>query len=417
MGDQCLPLTYAVPLLITGRLGDKFGPKKVYQLGLLGVHARQSVVRARIRSASSSPRAACRVWAPRSSPRRRWPDHPDLPAREARSGDGRMGTVAGVATLVGPLLGGVLTDSLGWEWIFFVNIPIGIIGLVLAATPCPMSRPTTTGSTWSESGFRRWVCSRSSSASRRVRRTTGAWDLVDDRRGRAGSGPVLLPFGSRGSAPSPVPLELFRDRNFTLSNLGIASMGFAISGSCCPRCSSLQLVGGMSPTQSAVMMVPQAILTGILAPIVGRILDRVDPRLIICTGLGLAAISMGWLGLAVRPETPVWQVLIPMSLMGVASAGIWAPLAATATRNLPWHQAGAGAGVWQHHPHDRIGARRGDGRCADADPAGRRTARGHRHRCGTGHRRSTPEFLRGASRPRWASRSTCRRSRWCWVWW
>ncbi|HMS77294.1 DHA2 family efflux MFS transporter permease subunit [Gordonia sp. (in: high G+C Gram-positive bacteria)] len=340
-------LTYAVPLLITGRLGDKFGPKKVYQLGLL-VFTLASLWCGLSDSIGEliAARSVQGLGAALITPQTMAVITRIFPPEKRGAAMGVWGTVAGVATLVGPLLGGVLTDSLGWEWIFFVNIPIGIIGLVLAATLVPDvethdHRFDLVGVGLSAVGVFALVF-----GIQEGEKNDWAWWIWS----MIAAGVLVLAlffyWQSRIRTEPLVPLELFRDRNFTLSNLGIASMGFAISGLMLPAMFFLQLVGGMSPTQSAVMMVPQAILTGILAPIVGRILDRVDPRLIICTGLGLAAISMGWLGLAVRPETPVWQVLIPMSLMGVASAGIWAPLAATATRNLPWHQAGAGAGVY-----------------------------------------------------------------------
>ncbi len=58
--------------------------------------------------------------------------HPHLPGRAPWRGAQRLGATAGVATLVGPLAGGVLVDGLGWQWIFFVNVPVGIIGLALA---------------------------------------------------------------------------------------------------------------------------------------------------------------------------------------------------------------------------------------------------------------------------------------------
>ena len=57
------------------------------------------------------------------------------------------GATAGVATLVGPILGGVLVDALGWEWIFFINVPVGIVGFVLAVRLVPTCRPTATSST------------------------------------------------------------------------------------------------------------------------------------------------------------------------------------------------------------------------------------------------------------------------------
>ena len=74
-----------------------------------------------------------------------------FPAAKRGSAMALWGATAGVATLVGPILGGILVDSLGWEWIFFINVPVGIIGFVLAWRLVPTFRPTRTASTGSAS--------------------------------------------------------------------------------------------------------------------------------------------------------------------------------------------------------------------------------------------------------------------------
>ncbi|MGC4962077.1 MFS transporter [Gordonia sp. DT218] len=340
-------LTYAVPLLITGRLGDKFGPKRVYQLGLL-VFTIASVWCGLSGSIGEliAARALQGVGAALITPQTMALITRIFPPEKRGAAMGVWGTVAGVATLVGPLLGGVLTDSLGWEWIFFVNIPVGIVGLVLAYVLVPDVETHDHQFDWigvalSAIGLSALVFGIQDGE--KYNWNGWIWTLI------VGGVLVMALFvywQSRIKGEPLVPLSLFRDRNFSLANIGIASMGFAISGLMIPTMFFLQLVGGMSPTRSAVMMVPMAVLTGVLAPIVGRVLDRVHPRTIIATSLLLNAIAVGWVGMIARPATPVWQLVIPMCLMGIASAGIWAPLAATATRNLPWHQAGAGAGVY-----------------------------------------------------------------------
>ena len=340
-------LTYAVPLLIAGRLGDKFGPKNIYQLGLI-VFTVASVWCGLSGSIGElvAARALQGIGAALITPQTMALITRIFPPEKRGAAMGVWGTVAGVATLVGPLLGGVLTDSFGWEWIFFVNLPVGIIGLILAATLVPKVETNDHAFDWvgvalSAVGLSALVFGIQDGE--KYHWAGWIWTLI------IGGIVVLVLFvywQARMRGEPLVPLSLFRDRNFSLSNIGIASMGFAISGLMIPTMYFLQLVGGMSPTRSAVMMVPMAVFTGILAPIVGRVLDRVHPSMIIATSLLLNAIAVGWVGTIARPETPVWQLLFPMSLMGIASAGIWAPLAATATRNLPWQQAGAGAGVY-----------------------------------------------------------------------
>jgi MFS family permease len=84
----------------------------------------------------------------------------------------------------------------------------------------------------------------------------------------------------------------------------------------------------------------------VLSPFVGKLVDRVHPRNITLVGFGTAAIAMFWLSQVIEPNTKVIWLILPMALFGVSNACLWAPLGATATRNLPMSSAGAGAGVY-----------------------------------------------------------------------
>jgi len=123
-------------------------------------------------------------------------------------------------------------------------------------------------------------------------------------------------------------------------------MGFAITSMVLPLMFYTQAVRGLSPTQSALLLVPMAVLTGIFAPIIGKLVDKTHPRYIAGTGFLLFAIALGWLALVMSPDVAIWELLLPIGLIGFANACIWSPLAATATHNLPPMQAGAGAGVY-----------------------------------------------------------------------
>jgi hypothetical protein len=143
-----------------------------------------------------------------------------------------------------------------------------------------------------------------------------------------------------------VPLGLFRDRNFSLANIGISTVSFAFTAMGFPLMLYAQLVRGLSPTKAALLLVPMAILSIVLAPGVGKLTDRIHPRTITAVGFTALAGSLVWLSVVMTPEAEVWEILLPMALMGAGSACIWAPLTATATRNLPMRLAGAGAGVY-----------------------------------------------------------------------
>ncbi|MFA6299303.1 MAG: DHA2 family efflux MFS transporter permease subunit [Nocardioides sp.] len=345
-------LAYAVPVLITGRLGDRYGPKRLYLAGLT-VFTLASLVCGLTSTIDGLilARVVQGLGASMMTPQTMAIITRIFPAVRRGKAMALWGATAGVATLVGPILGGLLVDGLGWEWIFFINIPVGIVGFVLAWRLVPTLATNTHRFDWLGVAL-------------------------------SGAGMFLLVFGIQegdqydwGTITGPVtvwrmiilglvvftafvlwqhlnrkepliPLELFRDRNFSLANVAISAMGFAITAMVIPLMLYAQLVRGLSPTQAAMLLVPMALMTIGLARSVGGLTDTVHPRLI--TGVGFTAIigSLLWLSAAMTPGAAIWELLLPMALLGFGNACVWAPNSATATRNLPLHQAGAGAGVY-----------------------------------------------------------------------
>ena len=274
-----------------------------------------------------------------------------FPAARRGAAMALWGATAGVATLVGPILGGVLVDGLGWEWIFFINVPVGIIGFALAWRLVPTLETHSHRFDWlgvalSGLGMFLLVFGIQEGHQYGWSTITGpvtVWGLII-------AGLVILAlfifWEARNKAEPLVPLGLFGDRNFSLANVAITVMGFAITAMAIPIMIWAQVVRGWSPTQSALLLVPMALMTIVLARLVGQLTDRVHPRLL--TSFGFAAIiaSLVWLSRVMTTDSAVWTILLPMVLLGIGNAFVWAPNSATATRNLPVQQAGAGAGIY-----------------------------------------------------------------------
>lgn len=345
-------LAYAVPLLITGRLGDRFGPRRIYLFGLATFtlsslacglsHSIELLIAARVfqglGASLMTPQTMAvitRIFAP----------------RERGSAMAIWGVTAGAATLIGPILGGFLLDGLGWEWIFFINIPVGVIAFVLTLRYVPVL-PTNAhrfdllGVVLSAVGMFLVVFGVQEGESYDWGVIWGpftVWMLII-----AGIVVLVLFFvWQRVQRGEPlIPLEIFRDRNFSVGTVVIITVGFAVTSMSLPLMFYLQLVKGLSPTESALMMVPMAVLSIVLARPVGLLIDRREPRRLPILGLVGVAAGMLLYFFMSTPDTPVLLLLIPSAVLGLGNAFMWGPLATITTFALPPVLAGAGSGVY-----------------------------------------------------------------------
>jgi EmrB/QacA subfamily drug resistance transporter len=343
-------------MLITGRLGDRIGPKRVYMIGLV-VFTLSSVwcgltgtlglgigwlVGARVLQglggAMMSPQTMtviARIFPP-----------------QKRGGAMAIwGSVAGVASLVGPILGGLLIDSVGWEWIFLINLPVGILTFFLVMRFVPKLETHTHTFDWL--GVALSAVGLFCAVFALQEGETYNWGTI------AGpiSVPLLLVVGgvllvvfvwwqARQKSEPLVPLSLFADRNFSVSNVAIATVGFAITAMVFPFMIYAQVVRGLDPTHAALLMAPQAIAGMVLAPVAGKLVDRLHPRYLAASGLLGMSIGIFWLSRVMTTTSAIWQILLPALLMGISSSFVWGTLATGANRNLPPQSAGSGSGVY-----------------------------------------------------------------------
>ena len=340
-------LAYAVPLLVAGRLGDVYGPKNLYLAGLAvftgaslwcGLSGTiEMLIAARVVQGIG---AALLTPQTLSTITRIFPPERRGVAMSV------WGATAGVATLVGPLAGGLLVGALGWQWIFFVNVPVGIVGLALAVWLIPVlpTRPhrfDMPGVVLSGVGMFLIVFALQEGQSREW--APWVWGTI------AAGVVVMVGFvcwQAVNTREPLIPLRMFTDRNFSLANLGAATIGFAVTALIVPLMFYAQLVCGLSPIRAALLTAPTAIASGVLAPVVGRLIDRSHPTPVVGFGFSSLAVGLTWLAIEMAPSTPIWRLLLPQVVIGVAMAFIFSPLAATATRNLPPDLAGAASGVY-----------------------------------------------------------------------
>ncbi len=345
-------LAYAVPLLITGRLGDRFGPRRLYLIGLvvftlaslacgmapnievlIGARVAQGLGAAMLTPQTMA--VITRIFAP----------------RERGSAMAIWGVTAGVATLVGPILGGFLIDAGGWEWIFFVNIPVGVIAFVLALKYVP-KLPTSAhrfdwlGVALSGIGMLLLVFGIQEGESY-------DWGTI--------AGPITVPmlivagvvlltlfvlWQWKQKGEPLIPLRVFRDRNFSVGTAAIVTVGFAVTAQSLPMMFYFQLVLGLTPTESALMLAPMAVLSIALARPVGLFIDRGEPRRVATLGMALVGVGLAMYLVLMRPDASIWLLLVASAVLGLGNAFMWGPLASITTFGLAPELAGAGSGVY-----------------------------------------------------------------------
>jgi len=345
-------LSYSVPLLVTGRLGDRFGPRRVYLAGLVifTVASLWCGLADLLPGSAIGELIAARAFqglgAALLTPQSMAVITRIFPPERRGAAMGMWGATAGVATLIGPLLGGVLVDNLGWEWIFFINLPVGVAAFVLALAfvprlPTHAHRFDWIGVVLSCIGMFLLVFGLQQGETYHW----NGWVIA-----AVGGGLVVLVgfvVWQRYNRQEPlVPLSLFRDRNFSLASGVMTAVGFGMTATFIPIIYYLQAVRWMTPTESALMSTPSAVMTLLGAPIAGRLADRFHPALLAVPGLLLSS-GGAWLYVVMMSPTIDWGwLLIPSAVQGMGFAFLFGPVASTATRNLPLSQAGAGSGVF-----------------------------------------------------------------------
>ena len=352
-------LAYAVPLLITGRMGDRFGQKNLYMTGMaIFTAASLWCGLAPTVEMLIAARVVQGLGASLMTPQTMSLITLMFPPNARGMAMSVWGATAGIASLVGPVLGGVLVDALGWGWIFFINLPVGLVGLALAWRNVPMFEQKQHRFDWlgvvlsavglfllvfgiQEGSTYNWGTITDSFLGTGI--SVSVWGLII-------AGVLVLGLFIAWQAINRheplVPLNLFTDRNFSVSNVGIAAMGVVSISMAFPLTLYLQQVQGLNPTQAALMTAPMALASGLFAPVIGQRLNHGDPKWYALAGFMLLAVGFLLLRPTMVADGNLWLMVVPLILLGLGNGTIWGPLSVAATRNLPPHRAGAGSGVY-----------------------------------------------------------------------
>ncbi|WP_342319466.1 DHA2 family efflux MFS transporter permease subunit [Corynebacterium mayonis] len=340
-------LAYAVPLLVTGRLGDRFGPRTMYLLGL-AVFTVSSLACGLAGSISALivARAFQGLGGAMVTPQTMSMMIRTFRPEQRGSAMGVWGATAGVATIVGPLLGGLLVDAAGWQWIFFVNVPFGLIGLVLAWIHVPRLQRFARRFDWVGVALSTFGMFSLIFGIQEGERLNWAWRAMALILAGLALLGIFVWWQSRTTRDPLVPLRLFADRNFSLASLTIATVGFTVSIYIIPWMIYIQSVQGYSPTRAALLLLPAGLVSGLLAPRVGTMTNTRSPKPFAIGGLLLFALSVAITAFLANPQVDPRWMLVASVVAGVANSLVWGPLSMIATRNLTPELAGTGSSVY-----------------------------------------------------------------------
>lgn len=311
-------LSFAVLLMTSASLGDRYGRRRLFAAGLavfslasaacalsptIGVLVAARTVQG-VGAAVIVPLAVGLLGSAFPPERRGW-------------ALGLYGSITGIAAILGPIVGGALTQSLAWQWIFWLNLPIGLLAIPLVLTrlhedygrSAALDLPGLTLFTLAAVGLD-WGL---------VRAEAAGWGSAEVVGTLAGGTLLLLAFLRRqATAAEPmIPLRLFRSRLFSVGN----TTGFLISGALTGGIFFMtqyqQVALGQSPFGTGLRMLPWGIAPFLLAPRAGTLADRLGPRPLVITGMALQAAGLGWIALVATPHASYLAMVLPMSLSGI----------------------------------------------------------------------------------------------------
>src|SRR5262245_31137446 len=321
-------LTFAVLLLTGAALGDRYGRRLMFSIGI-GIFTVGSAVAALSTTATALDfaRAFQGVGGAIVTPLTLTILSAAVPRERRGLALGAWGGISGLAIAIGPLVGGAIVEGLSWQWIFWLNVPIGLLLAPVALSRLeeshgPTDRLDLRGLVLASAGLFGIVWGL-------VRGNTIGWgspEIVGSLVGGAAVVALFVLWELRAKAPM-LPMRFFRNRTFTLANVSSLFMFFGMFGSIFLLIQFFQTVQGYSPLQSGLRILPWTAMPIFVSPIAGALSDRIGGQRIMATGLALQAVGLGWIATVTSPTVAYSDLVAPFFVSGTGMALFFAPVA------------------------------------------------------------------------------------------
>jgi EmrB/QacA subfamily drug resistance transporter len=321
-------LTFAVLLLTGAALGDRFGRKRLFIIGL-GVFTAGSAVAALSSTVTVLivARAIQGLGGAIITPLSLTILSAAVTKERRAVALGAWGGIAGLAIAIGPLVGGAISEGLAWQAIFWINVPIGLVAIPMALTRLtetrgPSSRLDLPGLGIVSAGLFAIVWGL-------VRGNELGWTSTEIVVS-LGAGLVLIAAfvgWEMRSAEPMIPLRFFRSRTFSAANVVSMLMTFGMFGSIFLLAQFFQVVQHYSPFQAGLRTLPWTIMPVFVAPIAGLVSSRTGTRPLLVLGMSLQAIALAWLSVVTTPTVEYLSIVPAFIMAGIGMGLFFAPIA------------------------------------------------------------------------------------------
>ncbi|MFD4407342.1 DHA2 family efflux MFS transporter permease subunit [Nocardia sp. NPDC058499] len=329
-------LSFAALLLTASALGDRLGRRRVFLAGIaLFTLASAACALATDPAMLTAARVVQGLGGAAVMPLSLTLLSDAVPERLRSAAIGIWGGISGLGVALGPLLGGAVVDGLSWQWIFWINVPIGILVLPLVARVLRDSR----------GGAGRLDPLGLILASGGV--VAIVWGIVHGADDGWTSGGVLAAlFGGglllatligwehRAAAPMLAP-RLFGVRAFSVANVVAFAFSVGVFGSIFLLAQYFQVVQGYSPLESGIRTMPWTMAPMVVAPLAGLVIDRVGARMLLVTGQALLAAALAWMAAVTTVDLAYGSFVAPLLLAGIGMGLTFAPLATVVMAAVP----------------------------------------------------------------------------------
>jgi EmrB/QacA subfamily drug resistance transporter len=330
-------LSFAVLLMTGAALGDRYGRRVMFTVGLTVFSvASAACALATTTGALVTARAVQGAGAALIMPLALTMLNSAFPPERRGWATGIFGSVTGLAAMLGPVVGGVITQGLAWQWIFWLNVPIGLLAIPFVLSRLPESKGP--GGSIDVLGIVLAAGAALGVMWGLIRANSIGW-FAGETLGAFAAGILMLcafiGWALKARAPM-LPLRLFRSRAFSAGNATIFFVNAAMTGAVFFTAQFHQLALGHGPINAGLRLLPWGVAPFLIAPRVGAIADRIGERLITIVGTVLLGAGMALLAGLSTLDAPYGLLVVPMIFAGIGfSLAIPAVTKAVVSRVAP----------------------------------------------------------------------------------